>query len=140
MTSRAEQSEGEIYSGMKLPTRAIQMSITKARLFSLPNESFHTHDHLAQKIGLKVAAPQGLMAYGYLSQIATEFFGPDWVQGGELNVSFTNLLSRDDVLSVSGIVARIAPENGRQRVELDIWVENERGDKVAVGQAIGFIG
>lgn len=138
MTGAITNIAGEITSGMTLPPRKIQMSITKARLFSLPNESFHTHDQLAQRIGLKVAAPQGLMAYGYLSQMATEFFGPRWVEGGELNVSFTNLLSRDDLLTVNGVVISVETEGRRKRITLDIWVENERGDKVAVGQAIGY--
>ncbi|MGE0807030.1 MAG: hypothetical protein AB7L76_15885, partial [Burkholderiaceae bacterium] len=50
--------------GDELPRRQIQMSLAKARLFSLPNESFHTHDDKAIRIGLRAAAPQGLMSYG----------------------------------------------------------------------------
>lgn len=138
MTEISQGTSSQLHSNMKLPTRKIQMSLAKARLFSLPNESFHTHDKLAQKIGLSVAAPQGLMAYGYLSQMATEFFGEEWANGGELNISFTNLINRNDLLSVNGNIAKIDSENGRRRITLDLWVENERGVKIAAGQAIGF--
>ena len=124
--------------GAELPRRTVQMSLAKARLFSLPNESFHTHDEKAVQIGLKMAAPQGLMSYGYLSQAATDYFGPSWVCDGELNISFVNLLTREDLLTIGGEVADVRREGDRLRIVLALWIDNDRGEKVAVGQAIGY--
>lgn len=125
--------------GDLLPVRKVQMSLAKARLFSLPRESFHTHDHLAVKIGIPRAAPQGLMAYGYLSQLATDFFGPAWAAGGELNVNFVNLLDREDELTIAGRVAAVEPSGEGSLVVLDIWVDSNRGVRIAAGEARGYV-
>ena len=47
--------------GAELPTRTIQMSLEKSRLFTLPAENFHTHDEIAQKMGLRCAVPAALL-------------------------------------------------------------------------------
>ncbi len=125
--------------GDLLPPRRVQMTLAKARLFSLPRESFHTHDGMAVAIGLKRAAPQGLMAYGYLSQLATDYFGPSWVTGGELNINFINLLDRDDLLTIAGKVTSVDRENGRTRVTVEVWVDSHRGTRVAAGNAVGYV-
>jgi len=125
--------------GHLLPTRKVQMSLAKARLFSLPRESFHTHDHLAEKIGIPRAAPQGLMAYGYLSKLATDFFGPSWAFDGELNVSFINLLDREDELTIAGRVAAVEAAEKGHLVVLEIWVDSNRGVRVAAGEAKGYV-
>jgi hypothetical protein len=127
--------------GFRLPTRAIQMSNVKARLFSLPKESFHTHDAMARALGLKVSVPQGLMCFGYLSQLCTEFFGPGWVRGGTFNIVFARMLQRDDLLTVGGAVAAIESEAGKAgaKVTLDIWVDNDRGERVTLGTATGML-
>lgn len=125
--------------GDLLPVRQAQMTLAKARLFSLPRESFHTHDDMAVAIGLQRAAPQGLMAYCYLSRLATDYFGPSWVAGGELNINFINLLDRDDLLTIAGKVTGVDRENGRTRVTVEVWVDSHRGTRVAAGNAIGYV-
>ena len=125
--------------GDPLPALHVQMTLAKARLFSLPKESFHTHDDMAVAIGLKRAAPQGLMAYGCLSRLATDYFGPSWVSGGELNVAFINLLDRDDLLTIAGKVTGVERDGGRTRVTVEIWVDSHRGTRVAAGNAIGYV-
>lgn len=132
-------SAAEVEVGFKLPTRTIQMSNVKARLFSLPKESFHTHDTLAQALGMKVSVPQGLMCFGYLSQLCTEFFGPSWARGGTFNVVFARMLQRDDLLTVGGVVTEISADGESSEVTLDVWVDNERGERVTLGTAKGIL-
>jgi hypothetical protein len=125
--------------GDELPARVVQLSLAKARLFSLPRESFHTHDSLAQEIGLKRAAPQGLMSYGYLSKLATDYFGLSWFHGGELKVNFINLLDREDTLTIGGRVAGAERMAGGMKVRLEVWIDTERGPRVAAGEITGII-
>ncbi len=129
----------EIEVGFKLPARTVQMSNVKARLFSLPKESFHTHDTLARELGMKVSVPQGLMCFGYMSQLCTEFFGPSWVRGGTFNVVFARMLQRDDLLTVAGVVTAKDTVGTGAKVTLDIWVDNERGERVTLGTATGLL-
>ena len=116
------------------------MSLAKSRLYSLPMESFHPHEKLARKAGLDFIVPHGMMSYGYLSEICTLFFGKDWAEGGTLKVKFTGMLRIDGILTSHGVVKEITEtENKKQKIELDIWMENHRGEKVAVGTASGFL-
>ena len=59
------------------PPRRIAMSLEKSRLFSLPAENYHTHDHLAQAIGARVAIPAAMMSFAYLSRFAQDILGDD---------------------------------------------------------------
>ena len=88
-------------SPSQLPPRRIAMSLEKSRLFSLPAENYHTHDHLAQAIGARVAIPAAMMSFAYLSRFAQDILGDDaWISHGNLDATFPRMLQRDDVLSV----------------------------------------
>jgi len=102
-------------------------------------ENFHTHDEIAKEDGLGEAVPQGLMSYGYLSEMCTLFFGNRWANGGTLNVNFVGMLRKNDLLTVRGKVKEKAPEGSKVRLVLEVSVENDRGELVAVGTASGLV-
>jgi hypothetical protein len=107
-----------------LPPRRIEMSLEKSRLFSLPAENYHTHDHLAQAIGARVAIPAAMMSFAYLSRFAQDLFGDEaWISRGKLDATFTRMLQRDDMLSVEGY---------RRADSLDLAIYNARREPVAV--------
>lgn len=110
----------------ELPPRRIEMSLEKSRLFSLPAENYHTHDHLAQAIGARVAIPAAMMSFAYLSRFAQDILGADWISRGKLDATFTRMLQRDDVLSVEG---------HRRDDALDLAIYNTRREPVAVAMA-----
>ncbi len=110
-----------------LPPRRIEMSLEKSRLFSLPAENYHTHDHLAQALGARVAIPAAMMSFAYLSRFAQNIFGDEaWISRGKLDATFTRMLQRDDVLSVEG---------HRRGDALDLAIYNARREPVAVAKA-----
>lgn len=114
-----------------LPPRRIELSLEKSRLFSLPAENYHTHDHLAQALGARVAIPAAMMSFAYLSRFAQDIFGDEaWISRGKLDATFTRMLQRDDVLSVEGRVDGQAAGNS---VQLTIY--NTRREPVAVATA-----
>lgn len=110
------------------PPRRIAMSLEKSRLFSLPAENYHTHDHLAQAMGARVAIPAAMMSFAYLSRFAQDILGDDaWIARGSLDATFPRMLQRDDVLSVEG-----------HRLEggaLALGIYNARREPVAVATA-----
>ncbi len=122
-------------SGPSLPERRIEMSLEKSRLFTLPTENYHTHDSAAQAMGLRVAVPAAMMSFGYLSKQCGDFFGPAWPGSGEIDVVFTRMLSRDDVLTVCGVVrgTRATPQG--IRTDLDLSIHNARNETVAIASA-----
>lgn len=111
----------------ELPPRRIEMSLEKSRLFSLPSENYHTHDRIAQAMGVRVAIPAAMMSFAYLSRFAQDVFGEEtWISRGRLDATFTRMLQRDDVLSVEG---------RRRDKALDLAIYNARREAVAVATA-----
>lgn len=111
-----------------LPSRRIAMSLEKSRLFSLPAENYHTHDRLAQAMGVRVAIPAATMSFAYLSRFAQDIFGDGaWIARGSLDATFTRMLQRDDVLSVEG--------HRKDGTTLALTIYNVRREPVAVATA-----
>lgn len=131
----AEQAEAAPAPGRPLPQRRIEMSLEKSRLFTLPTENYHTHDAAAQAMGLRVAVPAAMMSFGYLSKHCRDFFGPAWTGSGDLDVVFTRMLARDDVLTVHGSVRGTRSTAQGVRTEIDVGIRNARGEAVAVAVA-----
>ncbi|WP_422016496.1 hypothetical protein [Reyranella sp.] len=114
-------------SASELPPRRIEMSLEKSRLFSLPAENYHTHDRLAQAMGVRVAIPAATMSFAYLSRFAEDIFGAAWISRGSLDATFTRMLQRDDVLSVEG--------HRKAGATLALSIHNARREPVAVATA-----
>ncbi|MBR0898901.1 hypothetical protein JQ616_28410 [Bradyrhizobium tropiciagri] len=126
----------------KSPTQFdVRVTLANARLYSLPHESFHTHDSLAEKVGFPRAVPQGLMSFGYLIKLCTQYFGPEWANtSGGIDVAFTNMLFRDDLLTVGGeVIAAESLSDSTVKVTLAIHVDNQNGRRVAAGEASGVL-
>ena len=115
-------------SPSELPPRRMEMSLEKSRLFSLPAENYHTHDRLAQAMGVRVAIPAAMMSFAYLSRFAQDIFGDDaWISRGSLDATFTRMLQRDDVLNIEG--------HRKDGAALALSIYNARRDPVAVATA-----
>ena len=44
-----------------------------------------------------------------------------------------------DTVTARGVVRERTEEDDRVKLLLDVWLENQRGDKVLVGNATGFV-
>ncbi len=71
----------------------------------------------------------------YLSEVLKRFFGESWIRGGKLSVTFIGLVMPGDVVTPRAIVREKVTEEGMGRLDLEVWVENQRGEKVIVGVA-----
>jgi hypothetical protein len=113
--------------------RTIELSLEKSRLFSLPAENYHTHDKHAQAMGLRVAVPAAMMSFAYLSRFAQEHFGDAWISRGKLDVVFTRMMQRDDILTVLGSIDR--ERGGDTGAVLNLRIDNAQREPVAVATA-----
>jgi acyl dehydratase len=65
--------------------------------------------------------------------------GEGFVQGGRMAVKFIKPVYAGDTLTVYGVVRDKTPdEQGRIRVAVEVWCENEEGVKTMVGEASGL--
>lgn len=101
--------------------------------------SIHTDEALAKKVGLPGTIAAGIMLVDYISQMLTDLFGVGWVRGGKIAVSFIIPVRVGDEVTARGLVKDKLNEGSEIRLILDVWCENERGEKVVAGTASGLV-
>lgn len=72
-----------------------------------------------------------------LGELFIKFFREGFI-GGTLSFNLIRQTQLDDVLTAKGVVTDKQPDGDRVRLFLDVWLENQNGDKVLVGKASGL--
>jgi acyl dehydratase len=80
-----------------------------------------------------------MMSTAYVSQMMVNLLGPSFARGGTMSMAFIKPVYAGDRLSVHGIIKDKQPDNGATRVVVEVWLENQHGEKTAVGQATGLL-
>jgi acyl dehydratase len=63
-------------------------------------------------------------------------FGDAWVYGGQISARYIHPVYAGDHITANGLVTEVAPGNdGKPRVKLQIWCENQDGRKTCAGTA-----
>jgi acyl dehydratase len=101
--------------------------------------NIHTDDEVAQRAGLPRALAQGRYPVAYISERLMEFFGLGRNQGGKIDVAFVKGIFPVDKIAVKGVVTEKQPEGDKVRLQLDVWLENQDGEKVTAGTASGLV-
>jgi acyl dehydratase len=101
--------------------------------------NIHSDDKTAQQRGLGGAIVQGGQLVGYLDEMMVRLLGEGFVRGGEISVNFIQAARPGDTLTTHGTLKGTGIVDGRERVECEVWLENQKGEKLTVGTAIGFM-
>ncbi len=64
--------------------------------------------------------------------------GAGFVRGGTLSMAFIKPVYAGDRLTVHGVVKETRPEGAGTRVVVEVWCQNQHGEKTAVGTASGL--
>lgn len=123
----------------QLPALEKQITLDMCWKFSGPNKNYHNDKEMAIKWGFPDIVVQGMMSTCFLSEMLTKRFGAGWLAGGKMNVNLVNIVWQSDRLTCRGFIRELAPEGGRQRAYLDVWVEKEDGTKVTIGTASAVV-
>jgi acyl dehydratase len=102
--------------------------------------SIHTDEDWARQKGFRTTLAQGMMSTAYVSEMMTRFLGAGFVKGGTMSMTFVKPVYAGDRLTVRGVVKELRPESGGTRVVVEVWCQNQRGEKTAVGTASGLRG
>jgi acyl dehydratase len=101
--------------------------------------SIHSDEAFAREKGFRTCLAQGMMSTAYASQLMVKLLGPGFARGGTLSMAFIKPVYAGDRLSVHGVVKERQPESGATRVIVEVWVENQHGEKTAMGHASGLV-
>jgi acyl dehydratase len=99
----------------------------------------HSDEAFARKRGFRAPLAQAMMSTAYVSELMTRFVGTGFVKGGTMSMTFIKPVFAGDRLTVHGVVEEQHPEHGRTRVVVEVWCENQDGDKTAIGTATGLL-
>ncbi|EQD57726.1 MaoC domain protein dehydratase [mine drainage metagenome] len=113
--------------------------VTKVQLLKYAGASgdynlIHTDVETARAVGLPDVIAHGMLSMGFLGQFLTELAGPSGVR--QLKVRFAAMVHLGDVITCRGVVRSVRPQEGnRAAVALEVSAENQRGERVTVGDA-----
>jgi acyl dehydratase len=126
--------------GQALPSLVKEIAQRKIDAYSgVRPRSIHTDEAWARAKGFRAPLAQAMMSTAYISEMMTQLLGAGFVKGGSMSVAFIKPVYVGDRLTVHGVVKDKRPENGATRVVVDVWCENQHGEKTAAGTASGLI-
>jgi len=136
----ATRIETEAVVGRALPSLTKDVSQRRIDVYSgVKPRSIHSDEAWARQKGFRGCLAQGMMSTAYVSQMMVKLFGPGFARGGTMSMAFVKPVYAGDRLSVHGIIKDKQPDNGATRVVVEVWVENQHGEKTAVGHATGLV-
>ncbi|MCI2418435.1 hypothetical protein MOQ72_13435 [Saccharopolyspora sp. K220] len=115
-----------------------QISQEQMYVFSWGGRGFsniHTDLAGARRSGMDRTVAQAMQQVGYLAQMLTAFHGAAWITDGHLSVKFVHPFYVEDEVTAQGAVLGSVDHEGRRHLESEVWVENQHGEKTAVGWA-----
>jgi acyl dehydratase len=121
----------EIPSLVKGPIEQIQL--TRYAGASGDFNPIHQDDEFARAAGMGGVFAHGMLSMGFVAQAVTDWAGAGRVR--KVGVRFAALVRLKDVVTCRGRVVGTSQKDGVNLVELDIWAENGKGEKVVTGKA-----
>jgi acyl dehydratase len=123
-----------------LPPLTKEISQRKIDVYSgVKPYSIHTDEAWARTKGFRAPLAQAMMSTAYVSELMTRFLGEGFVKGGTMSMVFIKPVYVGDRLTVHGVVKERRAEAAGTRVVVEVWCENQDGDKTAVGTASGLL-
>ena len=125
--------------GQQLPQLVKEIPQRKIDAYSGVRPRYiHSDEAFAQKKGFRAPLAQAMMSTAYVSEMMTRLLGAGFVKGGTLSMAFIKPVYAGDRLTVHGVVKETRPEGAGTRVVVEVWCQNQHGEKTAVGMASGL--
>lgn len=102
-------------------------------------KTIHNDLEAAQREGLPAPVAVGPQVAALIFQQLRACFERGWIEGGRCSLSFRRPVFLPQLCTARGVVTRRDEEEYGVRVHCDVWVENEKGEKVIVGAASGLV-
>lgn len=87
----------------------------------------------AAETGLKAPIQTGEMSTAYLSEMCVNHFGPHFFSGARMVCRYVNSTYANEVITTHGVVREKTPTEKGYRFRVEIWAENDEGEKKTVG-------
>ena len=121
----------ELPSLVKGPIQQIQL--TRYAGASGDFNPIHQDDEFAKAAGMGGVFAHGMLSMGFVAQVVTDWSGAGTVR--KIGVRFAALVRLKDTVTCRGRVLGKSSKDDLNLVELEIWAENQRAEKVVTGKA-----
>jgi acyl dehydratase len=133
----AARSDQELDRGSVLPDLR-KLPITKMQLVKYAGASgdynlIHTDDETARTVGLEGVIAHGMLSMAFLGEYLCWLAGPESIR--RLSVRFNEMVRPGDTLTCRGRVKEQTTGNAGRQLLLEVWTENQRAERVTVGEA-----
>jgi acyl dehydratase len=128
----------DIYPGQELPTLERTVGFHNWNRYAAVNDEFvniHMDDTAGQAAGYPSAFGMGNLQYAYLHILLHQWMG-DAGRIVSLRCQFRAPVLKGAKVTARGVVTALRPQDDEVLVELEIWTENERGERLAPGGAV----
>jgi len=131
------RSDQELDRGSVLPDLR-KPPITKVQLVKYAGASgdynlIHTDDETARSVGLEGVIAHGMLSMAFLGDYLCWLAGPESIR--RLSVRFVEMVRPGDTLTCRGRVKEQTTGNAGRQLVLELWAENQRAERVTVGEA-----
>jgi acyl dehydratase len=110
-----------------------QIQLTRYAGASGDFNPIHQDDEFARAAGMGGVFAHGMLSMGFVGQLVTDWAGPAAVR--KLGVRFAAIVRLKDTITCRGRVLGTRSTDAVHLVDLEVWAENQRGDKVVTGKA-----
>lgn len=111
----------------------VQIQLTRYAGASGDFNPIHQDDEFARAAGMDGVFAHGMLTMGFVAQALTDWAGAGSVR--RLGVRFAALVRLKDTVTCRGRVVGTTRQDDRHLVDLEVWAENQRGEKVVAGRA-----
>ncbi len=110
-----------------------QIQLTRYAGASGDFNPIHQDDEFAKAAGMGGVFAHGMLSMGFVAQAVTDWAGAGTVR--KIGVRFTALVRLKDTVTCKGRVLAKSSKDDAHTVDLEIWAETQKGDKVVTGKA-----
>jgi len=127
---------GDEFNESWTPTReAVIGYLTVGNAEAGNTASRFTSDEEAKKIGMAKAIVPGAFSLVMASRVVADWMGPEG-KLHSIDVDFRRPVLHDDTLNILALVTDTLEDDGVPTVKLDVYLENERGERPVQGTAL----
>jgi acyl dehydratase len=87
----------------------------------------------AAETGLKAPIQTGEMSSAYLAEMCVNYFGANFFRGARMQCKYIGSTFANEVITTYGVVRDKTPKGDGFRFKVDIWADNEQGERKTVG-------
>lgn len=110
-----------------------QIQLTRYAGASGDFNPIHQDDEFAKAAGMGGVFAHGMLSMGFVGQLVSDWAGAGQVR--KLGVRFAGLVRLKDTITCRGRVLAKSSKDDVNLVDLEVWAENDKGEKVVTGKA-----